>query len=87
VFSTDGRVAAFDFLVLRDDRKLFPAYILAPVVRKKTLEQHPEIETHLAALSAKLDSATIARLNAMVDLQKRTVEEVASTFLAESGLL
>jgi osmoprotectant transport system substrate-binding protein len=87
VFSTDGRVAAFDFLVLHDDRKLFPAYILAPVVREKTLEQHPEIGTHLGALSAKLDSATIARLNAMVDLQKRTVEEVASTFLAESGLL
>src|SRR5215213_11383828 len=43
VFSTDGRVAAFDFLVLRDDRRFFPAYILAPVVREKTLEQHPEI--------------------------------------------
>jgi len=51
------------------------------------LERHPEIATHLSALSAKLDNAAIARLNAKVDLQKMTVEEAASMFLKESGLL
>ena len=51
------------------------------------LERHPEIAAHLSALSAKLDNAAIARLNAKVDLQKMTVEEAASMFLKESGLL
>jgi osmoprotectant transport system substrate-binding protein len=87
VFSTDGRVAAFGFHLLRDDRGFFPGYILAPVVRRRMLERHPEIATHLSALSAKLDNAAIARLNAKVDLQKMTVEEAASMFLKECGLL
>jgi osmoprotectant transport system substrate-binding protein len=87
VFSTDARVAAFDFLVLRDDRGFFPSYRLTPVVRQRTLERFPDLAAHLNALSAKLDNATIARLNAAVDLQKMTVEETAAGFLEESGLL
>ncbi len=87
MFSIDGRVAAFGFHLLRDDRGFFPSYILALVVRRRMLERHPEIATHLSALSAKLDNAAIARLNAKVDLQKMTVEEAASMFLKESGLL
>ncbi len=87
VFSTDGRVAAFDLSVLEDDRHFFPSYILAPVVRAETLYKHPELATHMGALSAKLNDATMASLNAMVDLQKRSVEEVASSFLRSSGLL
>src|SRR5689334_4158298 len=34
VFATDGRVAAFDFVILRDDKGFFPPYSLTPVVRK-----------------------------------------------------
>ena len=45
------------------------------------LERHPEIAMHLSALSAKLDNATIVRLNAKVDRQKMTVEEGASMVL------
>ena len=91
VFSTDGRVAAFGFHLLRDDRGFFPGYILAPVVRRRMLERHPEIATHLSALlsalSAKLDDATMASLNAAVDVEKKTVEEVASSFIKSRGLL
>jgi osmoprotectant transport system substrate-binding protein len=87
VFSTDGRIAAFDFLLLEDDRKFFPSYLLTPVARKSVLDQHPELEGHLNAISAKLDSITIAELNRIIDLQKREVEEVAALFLQSSGLL
>ena len=38
------------------------------------------------ALSAKLHDATMARLNASVDVDKKTVEDVAKTFLKEQGL-
>lgn len=87
VFSTDGRVAAFDLLLLEDDRGFFPAYLLTPVVRKPVLDQHPDLAAHLNALSAKLDNVTIAGLNAEIDLQKRPVEETAGAFLRSSGLL
>jgi osmoprotectant transport system substrate-binding protein len=87
VFSTDGRVAAFDFHLLEDDRGFFPSYLLTPVVRESTLDQHPELAVHLNALSAKLDNATIANLNAMIDLQKRPIEEVAASFLRANSLI
>ena len=34
-----------------------------------------------------LDDATMARLNASVDVDKKTVEDVARTFLKEQGLV
>jgi osmoprotectant transport system substrate-binding protein len=86
VFSTDGRIDAFDFLVLEDDQRFFPSYLLTPVIRKRALDQHPALAGHLNALSAKLDNATMTALNGMVDLQKREVEEVALSFLKASGL-
>jgi osmoprotectant transport system substrate-binding protein len=86
VFSTDGRVTAFGFVLLEDDQRFFPSYLLTPVVRKKTLDQHPELAGYLNAISAKLDNATIAGLNGRVDLQKQEIEEVALSFLRDNGL-
>src|SRR6186713_1861510 len=34
VFATDGRVPAFNFVILKDDKGYFPNYALTPVVRK-----------------------------------------------------
>ncbi len=87
VFATDGRIPAFNFVVLKDDRNYFPAYALTPVVRKQVLDANPKIAESLNALSAKLDDATMARLNASVDVDKKTVEDVARTFLKEQGLV
>jgi osmoprotectant transport system substrate-binding protein len=87
VFATDGRVSAFALTVLRDDRGFFPSYILAPVVRKATLERVPEIKAPLEKLSAQLDNPTMSALNGAVDLQRRTVEDVASDFLRSRALL
>jgi osmoprotectant transport system substrate-binding protein len=87
VFVTDGRIPAFDLVALRDDKLFFPSYTLAPVVRKDTLEKHPELAEHLNALSARLDDGTMARLNGMIDVDKRPVEDVAASFLKAQGLL
>jgi osmoprotectant transport system substrate-binding protein len=87
VFATDGRVPAFNFVVLRDDKGYFPNYALTPVVRKQVLDANPKLAEYLNALSAKLDDATMARLNASVDVDKKTVEDVAKTFLKEQGLV
>jgi osmoprotectant transport system substrate-binding protein len=86
-FATDGRIPAFDFVVLRDDKGFFPYYNLTPVIRKNTMDANPKIAPLLNALSAKLDDATMARLNSSVDLDKKTIEEVATKFLKDSGLL
>ena len=87
VFATDGRIPAFDFVVLADDKGFFPSYALTPVVRKETLDKNPKLAEALNALSAKLDDATMAKLNALVDVDKKTVEEVAAGFLKGQGLV
>ncbi|MCD6033762.1 MAG: glycine/betaine transporter substrate-binding protein, partial [Thermomicrobiales bacterium] len=43
VFATDGRIPAFDFVVLADDKGFFPSYALTPVVRKETLDKNPKL--------------------------------------------
>jgi osmoprotectant transport system substrate-binding protein len=86
VFATDGRIPAFNFVVLEDDKGYFPAYALAPVVRDEVLEANPKIGELLNAMAAKLDDQTMATLNAKVDVDRVSIENVAAEFLKESGL-
>jgi osmoprotectant transport system substrate-binding protein len=87
VFATDGRIPAFNFVVLKDDKGYFPSYALTPVVRKAWLDANPKAAEALNALSAKLDDATMAKLNASVDVDKKTVEDVARNFLKDQKLV
>jgi osmoprotectant transport system substrate-binding protein len=87
VFATDGRVPAFDFVVLADDKGFFPSYALTPVVRKEALDKNPKLADILNGLSAKLDDAIMAKLNATVDVDKKTIEEVSTGFLKSQGLI
>jgi osmoprotectant transport system substrate-binding protein len=87
VFATDGRIQAFDFRVLEDDRGFFPDYAIAPVVRTETLEASPEIAEPLNAMSAAIDDSVMQRLNAEVDVHRKSIEDVAAAFLNGSGLI
>jgi osmoprotectant transport system substrate-binding protein len=86
VFATDGRIPAFDFVVLTDDKGYFPNYALTPVVRKAILDKNPKLADALNELSGKLDDQTMAKLNASIDVERKTVEEVAANFLKEQQL-
>ncbi|SDK62141.1 glycine betaine ABC transporter substrate-binding protein [Billgrantia gudaonensis] len=87
VFATDGRIPAFDFHVLEDDQNFFPAYSLTPVVREETLDANPELAEQMNALSALLDDEVMAELNARVDVERETIEDVAKDFLEANELL
>lgn len=87
VFATDGRIAAFDFRVLEDDQGFFPNYAIAPVVRTETLEANPELAGLLNSLSAIIDDATMQALNAQVDVDGTPIEDVATSFLSDNGLI
>lgn len=87
VFATDGRIPAFNFVVLTDDKHFFPAYALTPVVRQDTLDKHPELADILNSLSAKLDDSTMAGLNASVDVDKTSIRDAANKFLTSAGLI
>lgn len=86
-FSTDGEIAAFDLVVLEDDKQLFPPYQVAPVVRQQTLDANPGIAEALNAVAPQLDNATLQKLNYEVSGEKREPAEVAKAFLTQAGLL
>lgn len=87
VYATDGRIPAFNFVVLKDDKGFFPLYALTPVVRKPVLDANPSLGPLLNSLSAKLDVPTMARLNAQVDVSKKSFTDVAHAFLKLAGLI
>jgi osmoprotectant transport system permease protein len=86
-FATDWQIAAQKLVVLEDDRGYFPSYHGAPLVRADTLARHPEIATVLNRLHNRIDDDAMRRMNHQVAREKRSEEEVARTFLRESGFL
>lgn len=86
-FATDGRIAAFDLVILEDDRQFFPPYDATTIIRGEVLERHPELEEVLNMLAGRIDDTKMAQLNAAVDLDKLEPKDVAREFLLEEGLI
>jgi glycine betaine/choline ABC-type transport system substrate-binding protein len=86
-FATDGRIAAYDLQPLVDDKRFFPPYHAAPVVREEVLAAHPDLETVLNRLADKLDDGTMQRLNYEVDEKKRRPSRVAYEFLKSNAMI
>jgi glycine betaine/choline ABC-type transport system substrate-binding protein len=83
--STDGLIAALGAVVLEDDRRYFPPYEAAFVVRGKRWRGNRTVREVLENLGGALDAAAMRRLNAAVDRDKKHPEDVAREFLAGRG--
>ena len=87
VSATDGRIAAFDLRVLRDDRNAVPKTAIAPVIRRDVLDAHPGLRKHLNAIGETLNDKTMRRLTTQVNVENKATEHVAETYLKEQGLM
>jgi osmoprotectant transport system substrate-binding protein len=81
--NTDGLIAALDLVVLEDDRHYFPPYDAVPIVRRDTLERHPEVGKALRALSGRISAEDMRRMNYAVDGEKKDAAIVVKDFLAQ----
>ena len=80
-YTSEGQLVNTDkYLLLEDDKHFWPPYNLAPVVRDEVLEANPGIETILNKVSDKLDTATVTKLNAQVDVDDQDYQKVAKAF-------
>lgn len=86
-FNTDPRIIQFDLQVLEDDKKFFPSYNAAPMVRVPTLEDNPSIQEPLNATSEGLTTDQIRKLNKRVALDKVNPQTVAKEYLQKTGVL
>ncbi|QIX97975.1 glycine betaine ABC transporter substrate-binding protein [Cedecea sp. FDAARGOS_727] len=87
IYTTDGRMKGFDLKALVDDKGFFPSYAVTPVVRKDVLDANPGLEEALDTLSSLLNNDVITTLNAKVDIDHETPQQVAREFLQQKGLL
>jgi osmoprotectant transport system substrate-binding protein len=78
--STEGVLSKLDLVILEDDKRYFPPYDAAPVVRQATLTQHPELRPVLKNLGSKLSEKQMQQLNEQVDQQKKPVAQVVKEF-------
>ncbi|WP_379963295.1 ABC transporter permease/substrate-binding protein [Epilithonimonas sp. UC225_85] len=85
-YSTDGRIKAFDLYVLEDDKKIFPPYFAAPIIKTKTLQKFPELEKTLDLLAGKFNDSIMTDLNYRSDYLNQTPEKIAKDFLIKTHL-
>ena len=86
-FSTDGRIAAFGFVNLEDDKSFFPVYNPVPVVRKEIFDKYPEIKTILKPLADNLTTEEMQQLNMAVDVDHKPAHDVAMDWLKSKNLI
>ena len=86
-FATDGRIPAFNLVVLEDDLKFFPPYYAAPVVRMELLSKAPQVPDILNKLAGRISDIDMATLNYAVDGKKMDAEAVAKDYLKNKGLI
>lgn len=84
-FSTDGRIAAYDLVLLEDDRGVIPPYDAIVLAGPRLVRERPEVLEGLSRLEGILDEPTMQQLNLAVDGEGRAPTEVARELLARIG--
>lgn len=79
-YTTDAQLSLDEFMLLEDDKQVWPPYNVIPVVREEILEKYPEAAEAVNKVSVSLDTHTLSELNAKVDLDKREYDEVAKEY-------
>ena len=83
--STEGRIAALDFVQLEDNRRYFPPYEAVYLVRKDSLNRVAALGEVLAKLANSITTEEMRHLNYQVDANKRTPAEVVREFIKQKG--
>jgi osmoprotectant transport system substrate-binding protein len=86
VNESDGILGSKGVRALQDDKGLFTPGQLCLLARKDTLSAVPSLEGALSALSGKVPTEALRALNKQVELDKRSVADVAAEFLKSAGL-
>ena len=86
-FATDGRIAAFGFFNMEDDKQFFPVYNPAPVIRKGVLDANPGVADVLNPIAQALTTEKMMELNKRVDIDEEDPKDVACDFLMFEGLV
>jgi osmoprotectant transport system permease protein len=83
--STEGRIAALDFVQLEDDRRYFPPYEAVYLVRQDSLNRVPALREVLSKLANAITTEEMRKLNYEVDANKKAPVEVVREWIKQKG--
>ena len=85
-YSTDGFIARYDLVILKDDRNFFPPYEAAALVSPALQQDIPGAIAALTELSGLLTEQEMRRLNQRIEVEGIPVARVAAGALLSHGL-
>ena len=80
-FSSDGRITAFDLVLLEDERGAIPPYDAILLAGKRLGEKEPQVLRTLESLVGRIGPDAMRTMNLEVDAKKATPRDVARRFL------
>lgn len=86
-YSTDGRIKAYDLKTLEDDKKFFPVYEAAFLIRKETLTNYPQVKEAFGLLEGSLSEKEMIKLNDISDRLKVSPKVIARNWLISQGFI
>ena len=84
IFTTDPLIAKNGWVVLADPKNLYTAQNVLPLVNSKKASAN--VKSVLDAVSAKLTTDDLVKLNEKVSLEKQNADTVAQKWLSDAGL-
>jgi glycine betaine/choline ABC-type transport system substrate-binding protein len=88
VFTTDAPLATDKYVVLDDDKKLFPPYHISFLIKSDTLAKlGPDAQEVIEKVQTPLTEEVMRELNSRVALDKKTPKQVAGEYLKEAGFV
>lgn len=85
-FTTDGELTTGKYVLLDDDKKLYPPYNVSFLIRNDALEKiGPDGQKVLEQVQEPLTEKVMRELNSRVVLDKQEPEKVAADYLKEAG--
>jgi osmoprotectant transport system substrate-binding protein len=82
-FSSDGRIAAYDLVVLTDDRVTIPPYDAVLLASRRLSDQEPDVLDTLARLRDQISVERMRTMNLEVDEGGAGPAVVAERFVRE----
>jgi osmoprotectant transport system substrate-binding protein len=87
VFTTSGFIRELDLHLLEDDKEFFAVYNPALTIRQEVFRQYPQLRKVFDPISQELDTETLRKLNYAVDVQGKSPERVARTWLRDNDFI
>lgn len=86
-YTVDPQIIENDLTVLEDDEEFFPPYEASLVASNNTIDNYPKIDEVLESMVGLVSTEQMTELMYEVEVEERSIQEVADEFLQEQGML